>query len=305
MYDQWNLLMKVIDSGRLPRVVDQVHQSRFSNLLVGGCSFTSTDFGNPDLYFETLQKNYKNIQDSSWPNLDSSDNWKNFPEHVKQECRHHIDCRYLTYLTWPIYCRDLLNFTQVIDCSCPGAGNKHIHDSVILALESNPEFTPANTQIVIMWSGYDRDDIIADADSVDVNVRAQYTYAGDVNLIFSGGLLGQSNSLMSIETIKKLKSDKSRSVENFIYIVGLYRYLTARGFDFVFTRFADDIKHCGIDIAQNLTDKQTSILNSTITVTPSLGSYSLETIDGSHPTAQWQHKWAENILMPYLLKELK
>ena len=51
--------------------------------------------------------------------------------------------------SWPYYLRDLADFKQVFDCSCAGAGNKHIHDSVIYALEENDSITPENTFVAV------------------------------------------------------------------------------------------------------------------------------------------------------------
>jgi hypothetical protein len=299
-------MIKVIGTNTIPRLVSPIGQTRFSNLLVSGCSFTSIDFGHPDFYFKNLQSNYNNICDVTWPKINTPADWDNLPQAIKLECvTHKLNWRYLTYITWPVYTRDLLNFDQVIDCSCSGAGNKHIHDSIILALESSPELTPENTQIAVMWSGYDRDDIIADATSIDNSRNNQYSYTSDVKLILTGGLLGASNSLVSMDAIKRVKSDQSRAVENFVYIVGLYRYLTARGFSFVFSNFASNLRSTGLDINQYLTPYQNQTLKAMTAVTTSLGEYAQETIDGSHPSALWHHRWAENVLVPQLTQEQK
>lgn len=61
--------------------------------------------------------------------------------------------------SWPYYLKDLGGFTQVLDCSLPGAGNQHISNSLLWALNiDQPD--PKNSLIVVMWSGNDRDDYI-------------------------------------------------------------------------------------------------------------------------------------------------
>lgn len=296
--------MKVIDVNIIPRLVEAVNTSKFSNLLISGCSFSNTDFGQSNFYFQTLKTNYKKIKDPAWPDISNLNDWQALSENIKNECiQHGLDIKYLTYITWPVYTRDLLNFDRVLDCSCSGAGNKHIHDSIILALESNPDLTSKNTQVVVMWSGYDRDDFIVSSNSVDKTNNDRYHYADDAELVLTGGLLGGSNCIFSVDVIKKIKSEKSRALENFIYIVGLYQYLKARGFSFVFTNFSTTLRLCGLEIEKYLTEAQNQTLHNAITITNTLGDYAQHTIDGTHPSSEWQHKWAENILLPELLKQ--
>jgi hypothetical protein len=68
-------------------------------------------------------------------------------------------------VTWPYYLRDLGGFEQVLDCSLPGAGNSHIADSLQWALEvDRPE--PADSLVIVMWSGCDRDDYICPEENI-------------------------------------------------------------------------------------------------------------------------------------------
>ena len=296
--------MKVIDVDTIPRLVEATNTSKFSNLLISGCSFSNTGFGQTDFYFQTLKNNYKNIKDPTWPAINTPNDWQQLTDNIKNECQEHgLDSKYLTYLAWPVYTRDLLDFDRVLDCSCSGAGNKHIHDSIILALESDSNLTPSNTQVVVMWSGHDRDDFMVASDSVNPTNSDRYCYADNVELVLTGGILGGSNCVLSVDVIKKIKSDKSRALENFIYIVGLHQYLTARGFNFVFTNFSTALRLCGLDIKKYLTAGQSQTLDNALAVTTALGDYALDTIDGTHPSSQWHHKWAENILVPQLLKQ--
>jgi len=298
--------MRILDLGRIPRLTSTIEDLGFRNLLVGGCSFTSTDFGHVDFYFETLQKNYNNIKDPSWPEISCAGDWQTLPQEIKRECQASgLDWQHLTYLTWPIYCRDLLGMESVVDCSCSGAGNKHIHDSVIWALETHREYTPQNTLVVVMWSGIDRDDIMADADSIDNHSNNQYDYDPGVKLLCSGGILGGSNSVYNIDLIKKIKSDKSRSIENFILVTGLYHYLSSRGFRFVFTNFSTHLRQQGIDISKHLGAAQLQVLERMTSRCIALGDYAEKTIDGAHPTAEWHHRWAREVLIPLIQEVVK
>jgi hypothetical protein len=235
------------------------------------------------------------VKDESWPAI-TPENWNKVPRHIQQECLGNFDWKHLTYLTWPIYTRDLLDIPTVYDFSCPGAGNYHISNSVMYGLEINQNLRPEDTLVVIMWSGFDRDDFLVDKDSVSLDT-ASYQYSDKTFLCYTGGLLGGSNSLLSIDNIKKIKSYTSRCIENYLYIISLKNYLENRGFEYHFTNFSSNIKEHGFEIKEYCDFD----LDSLFTVNPYLGNFSTDTIDGSHPTAEWHHRWSEEILVPQIL----
>lgn len=259
---------------------------------MGGCSFTASDFGDTDFYWQTLSKCYQNVRDRDWPDI-TPDTWHQLPEPIRQECRENFDWQHLTYLTWPVYTRDLLNFSTVYDFSCSGAGNYHISNSVMYGLESVKTIVPEDTLVVIMWSGFGRDDFLVGTDCIRTNNKS-YHYNQTTSLCYSGGLLGRSNSVVSIENIKKIKSYHSRCIENYLYIVALKNYLENRGFKYYFTNFSSSIKEHGFDIKAHCDFD----LDDLFAIKPFLGDFAIDTVDGSHPSAEWHHRWSEEILIP-------
>lgn len=288
-------LLKAITDLNVPYLVPKVAETRFKNLVVGGCSFTSTNFGDIDFFWKTLNECYNNIKDKSWPDV-SARTWNDLPEHIHDECSDHFDWKHLTYLTWPIYIRDMLGISEIYDFSCSGAGNYHISSSVMHGLETKKNIRPEDTLVVIMWSGFDRDDLLVGKDSI-ISDKASYHYDDSTSLCYTGGLLGKSNSLFPIDTVKKIKSYHSRCIENYLYIVSLMHYLENRGFEYYFTSFSLSTKAQGFEIKKY----SRFDLNDLFTVTPFLGDFAKETIDGFHPTSSWHHRWAEEILMPQIL----
>lgn len=225
----------------------------FDNLLVSGCSFTSTtDPENP-----------------SWP--------------------HHL--------------REMAGFRDLIDLSCSGAGNTHIHHSVIWELERNKELNPSNTFIVIMWSGYDRDDIIVDPIAIDQAHGSQYQYAPHAWLAITGGVGGVSNTIISIDAVKKIKNLTSRSIENYVLITGLYHYLTSRGFRFVFTEFATPTSEYDLNFEPTvyLGDLSDAFRQLVRQVQPNLGDYSaVGSRPNRHPAPDDYESWCRSVLIPFI-----
>jgi hypothetical protein len=211
-------------------------------------------------------------------------------------------------ITWPYYLRDLAQFENVFDCSCPGAGNRHIQQSAILALENNPQLTADNTLVIIMWSGYDRDDLIVDPLSMIKNYPDRYYYSADASVGMSGGLLGESNLITGLDFVKKIKNLPARALDNYVNIVTLYHYLKEKGFKFVFTEFSTPgtLKDLNFEITdyleENLRTKFTQIVR---TLTPNLGDYALATNqlsnDNYHLGTEAHLEWVRKILIPSLI----
>jgi len=210
--------------------------------------------------------------------------------------------------SWPYYLRDLADFKQVFDCSCAGAGNKHIHDSVIYALEENDSITPENTFVAVMWSGYDRDDFIVSQEHILEEVYCSYIYKDTVGVAITGGELGISNSILSLDNIKKLKTYESRAVENYIYISGLHHYLTSRGFDFVFTEFSTPgtKRDNNFEITNYLDPVLVPKFNNLVRkIKPNIGDFATDlSEDRYHPSVDAQLNWTRDILVPYLATNL-
>jgi len=223
--------------------------------------------------------------------------------------------------TWPYYLRDLGGFEQVWDGSCSGAGNNHIARSIVTGIELG-DFDPAHTLVVVMWSGYDRDDFLVDPRLVDQkNLKTApqdyFNYTDDVAIGMTGGLLGDGNLIVSIENIKKIKSPQSRALENYIIMQSLAGYLDARGFPYVFTEFSTpgQMKDTNFDPVPHLPTKlQQPFVRLVRDLTPNLGDWALPELehykqnkggDGYHPDADQHLTWCRQVLLPYILLQSK
>lgn len=211
--------------------------------------------------------------------------------------------------TWPYYLRDLGGFENVYDCSWPGCGNYHIHNSIINAIETEPDLTPDNTVVVVMWSGYDRDDFVIDPRSLS---RSAFLFNKEVGSGYTGGLLGSSNLMVNIENIKKIKSPQSRALENYMLMQSLAGYITARGFKYVFTEFSTPGKMLDANIDPVLylpQPLQQRFIDLVRNLSPNIGDWSLPELnhyrdnkegDGYHPHPKQHLDWTRSVLLPYL-----
>ena len=210
--------------------------------------------------------------------------------------------------TWPYYLRDLGGFNCVYDTSCPGAGNNHIQRSIINCIDEN-NLSAANSLVVVMWSGYDRDDFLVDPKTCNTQDELNnYFYNKQVSLGLTGGLLGDSNLLVSVENIKKIKNHASRALENYIAIRSLETFLKAQNFQFAFCEFSTPghMKDTNFDpvplLSKNLQKTFSTLVR---TIKPNLGDWALSTIqrnngDGYHPDADHHLTWTRNVLLPVL-----
>lgn len=215
--------------------------------------------------------------------------------------------------TWPYYLKDLGNFENVLDCSLPGAGNKHIHDSIINTVE-HYNIDPVDTLVIVVWSGNDRDDFIVDSTTLN-SYPFRFNYTEDVSAGITGGV--HQNNKGNIEgiladAIRQVKSKNSRAIENYIHISGLYHYLSDYGFKFMFLEFRDfhlPASDCNFDIREFLPDNLVSKLDQLITpATENFYRYclynNLLSDDDYHPSPDGHLKWTQNVLFPMLSKML-
>lgn len=207
------------------------------------------------------------------------------------------------YLSWPYFLKQLGSFEKLIDCACNGAGNYHIHHSIIWAIENNPNITPDNTLVIVMWSGYDRDDIIADPASIDKEHGCQYQYTDQAWLAVTGGEGGKENTIVPLDTVKKVKNLTSRSIDNYILISSLYHYLTAKKFKFVFTDFYTPVedRDSNFEPTRYLGPLADSFNAMVRQISPNLGDYANVLSTASrHPTREQQLSWCQDVLIPHL-----
>lgn len=215
--------------------------------------------------------------------------------------------------TWPYYLKDFGQFESVLDCSLPGAGNKHIHDSIIHSVEQY-KIDPAETLVIVVWSGNDRDDFIVDSLALN-SYPFRFNYTADVSAGITGGAhkdnKGNTNNTLADAT-KQVKSAKSRAIENYIHISGLYHYLSNYNFKFVFLEYRDfslPATDLNFDIRNILPSNLVENLNRMITK-PNENFYryclinNLLTDDNYHPTPAGHLEWTRTILFPMLSKML-
>ena len=211
------------------------------------------------------------------------------------------------HLSWPYFLQQLGSFENLIDCACNGAGNYHIHHSTIWEIENNPGITPDNTLVVIMWSGYDRDDIIVDPLSINQSHGCQYQYNDQAWLAITGGDGASANTVIPLDLLSKIKNLTSRSIDNYVLISSLYHYLTAKKFRFVFTEFrTPDSEHdSNFEPTPYLGTVAQSFTNLVRQISPNLGDYSnVVSSPTRHPTRQQHYEWCRDILVPHLTQVL-
>ena len=174
-----------------------------------------------------IRKTFETIKDLGFKNL------------VVSGCSFTYNNSYEHIVTWPYYLRDFGGFDRVIDCGMPGAGNYHIMNSMIWTLE-NENINKDETLIIIMWSGFSRDDCIMDSKQ-KTNYSFKFNYNKYVSTGISGGSSDKSrgNTDSAFKGIQRIKSAKSRAIENFLYITALYNYLENKKFKFIFLDFLD------------------------------------------------------------------
>ena len=174
---------------------------------------------------------------------------------------------------------------------------------MILALEQESVIDPGRTLAVVMWSGWDRDDFIASHTALSPGVVDTYRYTDDTVCVSTRGMLGDSNSVVNLDAVKKIKDEKSRALENLVLVVGLRKYLEGRGITTIFTQHSSRVQEQSFDITQYLPDSLAEIWQQQFDVWYRLGDMAQDTIDGSHPTPQWHRIWTQSVLIPYLISK--
>jgi hypothetical protein len=212
--------------------------------------------------------------------------------------------------TWPYYLRDLGGFEQVLDCSMPGAGNYHIANTLQWALEINQP-DPDNSLVIVMWSGFDRDDYVSPI-SNDSNVYP-FKFYYDKHTIsgITGGSdgTGRGNTISGLDELAKTKNQKSRTIEHYLTINSLQAYLINNGYQFIFLNFIDRQYAISpnFDIVAYLPKKLKSKFLKMFTEIDTLWSYAVRydlfEDDQFHPDPDAHLEWTRNILLPALHKK--
>jgi len=212
-------------------------------------------------------------------------------------------------LTWPYFLRDLGGFEQVLDCSFPGAGNSHISDSLIWALEMDQP-DPVDSLVIVMWSGHDRDDYICPKENIN-NYSSQFYYSENVMSSITGGGSTQSagNSISDgLKKLSKTKNNESRAIENYLCVAKTYQYLKSSNYKFLFLNFINLKESVGgtdsFDIKKHLPKLAQQKLNSMITEIDDpyhfSVRYNLLLGDNFHPNQYGHLRWTRTVLIPHL-----
>jgi len=218
-------------------------------------------------------------------------------------------------LTWPYFLKDLGGFEQVLDTSLPGAGNSHISDSLIWALEMDQP-DPDDSLVIVMWSGHDRDDYIFPKENVNTYSTPFY-YSKNVmsSIKNSGDHFPESNRNGISDELKKLsiaKSNESRAIENYLCITKTYQYLKSLNYKFLFLNFInlkDPVRGevggtDSFDIKKHLPKSAQQKLNSMITEIDDpyhfSVRYNLLSGDNFHPNQYGHLRWTRTVLIPHL-----
>lgn len=149
---------------------------------------------------------------------------------------------------WPTYINRAFDFSQYINLARSAAGNFYIANSTINYLESN-NLSPAETLVIIMWSGPGRKDIRISGEwyyffenQYNWRAQSQYNDEGEYYL-FSGGMTG--SWLNNPDTKKifnwayKLSDPTTLCKDTLMYIMSLENYLKANGYHYRFSSFVN------------------------------------------------------------------
>lgn len=195
----------------------------------------------------------------------------------------------------------------MLDCSLPGAGNHHIANSLQWAIEVDKP-NPADSLVIVMWSGNDRDDYIS---PIENSRNYSFIFKYDDNIIsgITGGASADSrgNTRKGLLDLANTKTVKSRAIENYLYIVNLWNFLQNKGYKFLFLDYIDrslpsrtvdfDIKeYLPSDVGVNLTNMITNVM------TPYNWAikHNLLTEDDFHPSPDGHLDWTRTVLLPKL-----
>lgn len=215
-----------------------------------------------------------------------------------------------TPVTWPYYLRDLGGFTNVYDCSMPGAGNNHISDTLIWELETS-EISRQNTLVVVMWSGNDRDDYICPVENIEQDYPYKFYYNDRVMSGTTGGLFigARGNTLKAFKEFSQTKSRESRAIENYLCITKTYEYLKSKGYKFVFLNWVERgtaARTTNFNIQPFLPEVAQKKLNAMATKLPQdLYEFAIKqdllASDDFHPSPKGHLEWTRQILLPKLI----
>ena len=210
-------------------------------------------------------------------------------------------------VTWPYYLRDMGGFDNVLDTSMPAAGNYHIANSLQWAIEMDRPNVD-NSLIIVMWSGNDRDDYICPITNLTTS-SLQFNYDNYVATGVTGGSADNNtgNTKQGLKILAQTKTHKSRAIENYLYISGLWSFLTAAGYKFLFLNYMNrnlPNRTKDFDITKFLEKPLQKKFNSMMLNVTDPYTYALKNnlllTDDFHPSPDGHLAWTRDILLPQL-----
>ena len=205
--------------------------------------------------------------------------------------------------TWPYYLRDIGGFNEVYDCSLPGAGNNHIANSLQWCLETDP-IDPADSLVVVMWSGNDRDDYVMPVSNDTKNYPFHFNYSKDVVSGITAGSAKWNKGNLKEYCVPKSK--ESRAIENYLLVNHMYHYLESKGFKFIFLNFLKGPSrtlHFDITpyLPKNIQQTYKRMFIDLTDLHEWAIRHDLQNTDGFHPTVHGHLDWTRKVLHPYLV----
>ena len=200
--------------------------------------------------------------------------------------------------SWPYYLRDLVNFTNVKDCSQSGAGSNHIFNSVINEIETDSVINNENTFVIVAWSGLTRTDVIANNDLTKKwHHMSNYKFDSNYSTLSIFNSVDGSTSLDNLcKLYKTLVDVDAQILESAIKIIALKNYLTNKKLNHVFVQYqnlSSELDHLNLQIKS-----QTE--NCFDNIKP-IGDNATEFELDGHPTPNAYLSWTKQCLIPYLV----
>jgi hypothetical protein len=205
--------------------------------------------------------------------------------------------------SWPYYLRDLAKFEQVYDCSQSGAGSNHIFNSVINEIQTNPNLSPDDTLVIVMWSGLTRTDVIANSDITGTwHQISNYNFDRKFATLSIFNSVSGSSALDKLcESYKQIVDVDAQIYESAIKIIALTSYLKERKYNYVMLSWKDPTVEFNRVVSPIV--GQAKAMLDPVEYLDEHAKKNKE-LDG-HPTPDGYLKWTKECLLPYLcLKDL-
>ena len=139
---------------------------------------------------------------------------------------------------WPNYLQDLLKFKHLKNLAQAAAGNNYICKNTVDYLESHP-WVPAETLILIMWSGADRIDVSI-TDEWYNYIKSGYMFCsnnGTVNRIHCARGTHVPFVTNLFGNLHKTKDEQTMCIDSLQNFILLENYLKSKGYRYLFTNY--------------------------------------------------------------------